>query len=250
MFIDTHFHMERDDRQIFSLARLEGVGAFIVSCCDKKSISSSLDLVEMDSDLYFSLGYHPSEACLVQEEDLSFLESVISRHPRVVAIGEIGLDYHYGKEYRDQQIDLFRKQLSLAVKLSLPVVIHSRDATFDTIQLLKEYPVKGVIHCFNGSLETAKEYIKMGFLLGIGGVITFSNSKLYQVVAQLPLSSLVLETDSPYLAPVPFRGSVNSPRNIPIIAKRVSEVKGVSLEDLELVTTQNARLLFDLDKHL
>lgn len=250
MFIDTHFHVEPGDVQVFIDARREGVCSFLVSCCDKDSILSSSDLLKMDPDLYLALGYHPSEASSIDEDDLRFLEATIQELPRVVAIGEIGLDYHYGKENREQQIALFKRQLDLAVKLSLPVVIHSRDATFDTIEVLSKYPVKGVIHCFNGSLETANEYIKMGFLLGIGGVVTFSNSKLYQVVEKIPLSSFVLETDSPYLAPVPFRGSVNAPRNIPVIAKRVSEIKGVSLPEIERITTENARLLFDLEKHL
>ena len=158
------------------------------------------------------------------------------------------MDYHYGKENRDEQIILFKKQLDLASELNLPVVIHSRDATKDTVDILKKYSLNGVIHCFSGSLEIAKEYIKMGFLLGIGGVVTFKNSKLPLVVREIPLESIVLETDSPYLTPTPYRGSVNSSKYIPIIAEKIAEIKEISTSEVASVTTNNALKLFDLDK--
>ena len=172
----------------------------------------------------------------------------LSQDKKVIAIGEIGLDYHYGKENRDEQIILFKKQLDLASELNLPVVIHSRDATKDTVDILKNYSLNGVIHCFSGSLEIAKEYIKMGFLLGIGGVVTFKNSKLPLVVKEIPLESIVLETDSPYLTPTPYRGSVNSSKYIPIIAEKIAEIKEISTSEVASVTTNNALKLFDLGK--
>ena len=156
------------------------------------------------------------------------------------------MDYHYGKENRDAQIVLFEKQLKIAEDLNLPVVIHSRDATEDTIECLKKYKVHGVMHCFSGSVETAMIYKKMGFYLGIGGVVTFKNSNLYKVVEAVGLDSLVLETDSPYLAPEPVRGTKNSSKNIPYIAKRISEILDISVDEVSKKTLENTFNLFDL----
>ena len=197
-------------------------------------------------DIFVTIGYHPSEVSKVSDLDLEKLEEQ-AKSDKVVGIGEIGLDYHYGKEDREEQIKLFEKQLTLAQKLDLPVVIHSRDATLDTISSLKKYSVSGVIHCFSGSLEVAMEYIKMGFVLGIGGVITFKNSKLGEVVSCIPLEKIVLETDSPYLAPVPYRGEKNSSKYIPIIAEKISSCKGVSTYEVEQITTETAKFIFRLD---
>ena len=163
-----------------------------------------------------------------------------------MGVGEIGLDYHYTKDNREAQIALFEQQLALAEKNNLPVVIHSRDATEDTINTLKKYKVKGVIHCFSGSLEVAEIYIRMGFKLGFGGVVTFSNSNLYKVVEKIGLPNIVLETDSPYLAPVPYRGKQNSSKYVPVIAQKIADILGLSLEEVASVTTSNACELFDL----
>ena len=157
------------------------------------------------------------------------------------------MDYHYGKDDYLEQIDLFEKQLKIAEEVNLPVVIHSRDAVNDTINTLKKYSVTGVIHCFSGSVETADIYIKMGYKLGIGGVVTFKNSNLYKVVEHVGLSNIVLETDAPYLAPVPYRGQQNSSKYIPIIAEKVADILNVSLEKVADQTTLNACNLFDLN---
>jgi len=233
MYIDTHFHLENDQKKIIDEAKSVNVKKFIISCCDKESITNASKLLLLDENIYLSIGFHPSEADNINLEDLKLIKETTNKTKKVVAIGEIGLDYHYGKENKDKQINLFKKQLNLAKELNLPVVIHSRDATKDTLDVLKNYSFNnGVIHCFSGSLETAKEYINLGFLIGIGGVITFSNSNLYQVVEKIPLEKIVLETDSPYLAPVPFRGTENSPKYIPLIASKIAEIKKITEEEV------------------
>ena len=175
------------------------------------------------------------------------MEEQIKSSDKVVGVGEIGLDYHYGKEDSELQKELFRKQMKLAQKLNLPVVIHSRDATLDTINILKEFPqVIGDIHCFSGSVETAKIYIAMGYKIGIGGVVTFKNSNLFQVVEEIGIKNIILETDAPYLAPVPVRGKKNSSKYIPYIAERVSEILNISVDKVAKISTDNAVTLFDL----
>lgn len=163
---------------------------------------------------------------------------------KIVGIGEIGLDYHYSTENKEKQKELFEKQLNLAEKYNLPVVIHTREATNDTITILKKYKVKGIIHCFSGSYETACQYIKMGYLLGIGGVITFKNCHLKDTVKQLNLENIVLETDSPYLSPVPYRGKINTSKNIPIIAEFIANELNLDINIIANKTTKNAMSLF------
>lgn len=253
MYIDTHCHLSFEDYDNIDLVIKENkdnnINTMIISGCTRDSILESLDLVNKYNDLYLTIGYHPSEARTITDDDLLLLEKQITSNSRVVGVGEIGLDYHYGKDDIDLQKQLFRSQMKLAEKLKLPVVIHSRDATRDTIDILKEYPnVFGTIHCFNGSLETAKIYISMGYKLGIGGVITFKNCHLSDVVLAVGLENLVLETDAPYLTPVPFRGKINSSKYIPYIAKKVADTLNVSIDEVARVTSSNAKSLFDL-KH-
>ena len=163
-----------------------------------------------------------------------------------MGIGEIGLDYYYTKDNKEKQISLFKKQLSLAEKLSMPVVIHSREAFLDTYQLLSNFKGTGVIHCFTSNIENANKYIKLGFKLGIGGVLTFKNSNLKEVIRKIDLKSVVLETDSPYLSPEPFRGKKNTPSNVVLVAERIAEIKNLSLKEVGRITTLNASELFDL----
>ena len=250
MYIDTHCHLSREDYDDIDLIihenRSNGIDKIIISGCTRDTIIESLDIVNYYFDVYVTIGYHPSEAAVTTEEDLLILEKQI-KNKKVVGIGEIGLDYHYGKEDILLQQSLFRKQLGLANKYHLPVVIHSRDATQDTISILEEFPdVIGVIHCFNGSIETAKKYLSMGYKLGIGGVVTFKNSNLYRVVKEIGINDIVLETDSPYLSPEPFRGHVNSSKYIPYIAKKISDILDISLEEVGKITSKNALSLFDL----
>lgn len=250
MFIDTHCHLSKNDYtdidEVIRENELAGVKKIIVSGCSEEGILEVLDLVEKYSDLYITIGYHPSEAGKVTDELLNKLK-VQLQHDKVVGLGEIGLDYYYGRDDKEEQIVLFEKQLKIAEELGLKVVIHSRDATEDTINILKKYNVRGVIHCFSGSVETAEVYVKMGYMLGIGGVVTFKNSKLYEVVKKVGLKNIVLETDAPYLAPTPFRGQKNSSKYIPIIAARIAEILDVTAEEVARTTSDNAKSMFNLN---
>ena len=252
MFIDTHCHLSSEFYSDIPEVILEdekaGMSQIIASFCEIDTVNDVCTFVDNYNIVYATIGFHPDQASKYTDADLLKLRELCLKYKKIVGIGEIGLDYHYGKENRDEQIILFKKQLDLASELNLPVVIHSRDATKDTVDILKEYSLNGVIHCFSGSLEIAKEYIKMGFLLGIGGVVTFKNSKLPLVVREIPLESIVLETDSPYLTPTPYRGSVNSSKYIPIIAEKIAEIKKISTSEVASVTTNNALKLFDLGK--
>lgn len=249
MFIDTHCHLSSSDYDDIDLVinenRKAGMEKIIVSACDKKDFEEAFLLSEKYKDVFLTIGYHPEYVDDIVPADIVELD-VLLKKEKVVGVGEIGLDYHYTKDNREAQISLFEQQLALAEKNNLPVVIHSRDATEDTINTLKKYKVKGVIHCFSGSLEVAEIYIKMGFKLGIGGVVTFSNSNLYKVVEKIGLPNIVLETDSPYLAPVPYRGKQNSSKYVPVIAQKIADILGLSLEEVASVTTSNACELFDL----
>ena len=250
MFIDTHCHLSLEDYDDIDLVVKENrknyIDKIIISGYSRDTIKETLDLIDKYSDVYATIGYHPSEADITTIDDLNLLEEQI-KHEKVVGIGEIGLDYHYGNDNKDKQITLFRKQMELASKYKLPVVIHSRDAVEDTIKVLKEYPdVVGDMHCFSGSLEVANIYISMGYKLGIGGVVTFKNSNLYKVVESVGLENIILETDSPYLTPEPFRGKKNSSKYVIYIAKRIAEILDVSIEKVSEITTLNAVSLFDL----
>lgn len=249
MYIDTHCHISKnyydDIKEVITDSKNNGLEKIIISCCEVDDIEESLNIINNYDNVYATFGYHPDQIDKVCDEDLKKLETLIKTNQKIVGIGEIGLDYHHGTD-KEKQKKLFKEQLKIAQRLNLPVVIHSRDATKDTIDILKMYNVSGVIHCFSGSLETANIYISMGYKLGIGGVLTFKNSKLYKVIENINLENIVLETDSPYLTPEPYRGKTNSSKYIPIIAKKLAEVKKVSIEEVAKITTNNAYLIFDL----
>ena len=249
MFTDTHCHIYKEYYEnideILKRALESNINRVINNGCNRESNKEVLALANTYNNMYVALGIHPESIDTYQKEDLTFIEENLS-NPKVIAIGEIGLDYHYTKENKTLQIKLLESQLKIAETHNLPVIIHSREATEDTINTLKKYHVKGVIHSFSGSLETAKIYIKMGYLLGINGVITFKNSKLKEVIKEIPLEHLVLETDSPYLTPEPFRGKPNEPARIKEIATFISELKGISLEELARITNENIMRIFDI----
>ena len=249
MFTDSHCHLYKeyyeDIDKIIKEAQDNGVNRFINNGCDQKSNQEVLKLVSKYSNMYGTLGIHPENVLEYTEEDLDFIKNNLN-NPKIIAIGEIGLDYHYGKEDKDKQIKLLERQLEIAEEYNMPVIIHSRDATLDTINTLKKFKVTGVIHSFSGSLETAREYIKMGYLLGINGVITFKNANIKDVIKEIPLDYLVLETDSPYLTPEPFRGKQNSPAHILDIAKFVADLKNISLDELSNVTNANLKRVFKI----
>lgn len=250
MFVDTHCHISNSDYDDIDLLISESVVAnvdkLIVSGCDKENIDEVLYFAKKYDQVYITLGYHPEYADFISNNDLSNLEIMLTSSDKVVGVGEIGLDYHYSKDNKTKQIEIFERQLQIAEKLNLPVVIHSRDAVQDTIDILKKYNVTGVIHCFGGSLEVANIYISMGFKLGIGGVVTFKNSKLAEVLSNISLSDIVLETDSPYLAPEPYRGKINSSKYIPIIAAKIAEIYAVDVSEVSRVTTLSAIKLFNI----
>ena len=249
MFTDTHCHIYQeyyeDISSIINNATNLGVNRFINNGCDYKSNLEVLDLINKYPNIYGAIGIHPENVDTYTLSDLKHLEANLS-NSKVVAIGEIGLDYHYTKDNKDKQIDLFEHQLSLAEKYHLPVIVHSRDATLDTIETLKKYNVTGVIHSFSGSLETAQIYLKMGFYLGINGVITFKNANLKDVIKNIPLDKLLLETDSPYLTPEPYRGTKNNPEHIIDIANFVANLFDIDINSLSKITNENISHLFDI----
>lgn len=249
MFIDTHCHIYReyydDLDMIVDKIKKANIKKIINNGCDIQSNKEVLSSVLKYDIMYGAIGIHPENVDKYTEEDLNFIVEHI-KDKKIVAIGEIGLDYYWVKDNKEKQIELFRKQLAIAEEFNVPVIIHSRDATLDTINILKEYKVKGVIHSFSGSYETACIYIKMGFLLGINGVITFKNCNLKEVLKKIDLSNIVLETDSPYLTPVPFRGEKNDSSHINDIALFICNLKNVSMSFLAQVTNTNVRKCFDI----
>ncbi len=250
MFTDSHCHLYQeyydDIDTVIKESTLNKVNRYINDGCDQKSNEEVLKLVNIYDNMYGTLGIHPENVNDYTEADLKFIEDNLS-NPKIIAIGEIGLDYHYSKENKDEQIKLLERQLQMAEKYKMPVIIHSREATLDTLTILKKYSAKGVIHSFSGALETAKEYLKMGYLLGVNGVITFKNANIKEVIKEIPLDKIILETDSPYLTPEPFRGHKNSPAHILEIAKFVADLKNVSLEALANITNQNIADLFKIN---
>lgn len=248
MLIDTHCHLYSeyysDIDDIVNLAKKSNVNILINNGCDSKSNKEVIDLLDKYKNMYGAIGIHPEEVDNYSLDDIKFIEKNLN-NKKVVAIGEIGLDYHYSKENKEKQIKLFELQLDIANKYKVPVIIHSRDATEDTINILRKYNIKGVIHSFSGSLETAKIYVKMGFLLGINGVVTFKNCNLKDILVNIGLNNIILETDSPYLTPVPYRGKQNNPSHILDIAKYISEIFNVSLEEVSKITTKNVLDLYN-----
>ncbi len=241
-FVDSHCHLLSsyylDVSNVISEALDCGVNKFIVSGFDSLSNKEVLDVINRYDCCYGTIGIHPSVASSYSDEDILFLKSHVL-DDKVIGIGEIGLDYHYEGFDKDAQLALFRKQMQIASDKHLPVVIHSRDATMDTINVLKEFPlVKGVIHSFSLSYEVAKIYIGLGYKLGINGVVTFKNCHLKEIIKDI-VSDIILETDSPYLAPVPYRGSENAPKYIYDIACFIALNAGISLVRLSLITNKN-----------
>lgn len=247
--IDTHCHILKeyysDIDKVISELRENGICKIIVNGTDMKSNMEVLELVGKYDIVYGAIGFQPTELADFKNEDIAWLEEHIN-DDKIVAIGEIGLDYHYEDTNKRLQNAVFKKQLELASKYNKPVIVHSRDAIQDTYNLLSQYKIQGSIHCFSGSLEMAREFIKLGFYIGIGGVVTYKNAKnLIRVIKNIPLEYIVLETDSPYLTPEPFRGGDNSPKYIPIIASKIGEIKAIDKNLVVKITTDNANRLFD-----
>lgn len=249
MITDTHCHIYKeyydDINTVLELAEDKDVNRVISNGCDIDSCKEVLELSKKYDNYYCTLGIHPESVLEYNYDDLKFIEENLN-NPKVVAIGEIGLDYHYGKENREKQIELFELQLSLAEKYNKPVVIHTRECIEETYNILKKYNLKGVIHSFSGSLEMAEKFIKLGYVLGINGVITFKNCKLKDVYKNISLDNIILETDSPYLTPEPNRGKQNNPGYILEIAQFVASLYNISLDELAKVTNNNIKRIFDI----
>ena len=249
MFIDTHCHIVSeyydDIDEVVKNAIDNGVLKIIINGYNMQSNREVLELVKKYDIVYGALGIQQEELYDYNDDSLKFIEEHINDE-KIIAVGEIGLDYHYDTDKKLQK-ELFKRQLEIAYKYNKPVIIHSRDCIQETYNILKESKVKGTMHCYSGSKEMALEFIKIGFLIGIGGVSTFKNAKnIVDVIKYIPLEYIILETDSPYLTPEPYRGKRNEPMYIPIVAKRVADIKGLDIKEIERTTTDNARRLFDI----
>lgn len=250
MLIDTHCHIDSESYENPEkvIKKMEG-NIIVASAASPESIKEVIDLTQKYNNVYGTIGIHPEFADSYTNEDLKKIEEGI-QNKKIIGIGEIGLDYHYGKENMENQKELLIKQIEIANKYNKTIVIHTRDASMDTYNIIKAYKnekTKLILHCYSGSLELAKEYIKLGAKLGIGGVLTFKNEKkLKEIVKELDLTNFVLETDSPYLTPEPYRGKKNEPQNVKLIAEKIAEIKDISIEEVEKITTKNALLQFDL----
>ena len=216
----------------------------VINCADNNKTAHEVvdSYIKYEGFLLPAVGIHQE---YTDNYDLNDLEELIKNN-KVYAIGEIGLDYHYNNENKDEQKELFNKQLDLAEKYNLPVIIHIREAMQETFDMLKKRKLKGVIHCYSGSIEMAREFIKLGYKLGIGGVLTFKNSRLFEVIEKLDLKDILLETDSPYLSPEPFRGRKNNPSNVYYVAKKIAEIKNIKVDEVIEKTTSNCKELFDI----
>ena len=249
MLTDTHCHIFKEDyddiSKVIEEAKKNNVSRFLNNATDIASCKEVLRLSKTYSSMYAALGIHPEFADTYLNSDLDYIVENI-KNEKVIALGEIGLDYHYNKDNKDKQIKLFKSQLEIAEKYNLPVIIHNREATMDIINTLNNYHVKGVIHCFNGSLETANILIKKGFLLGINGVVTFKNCKLKDILPSISIKNIVLETDCPYLTPEPYRGKKNEPKYIKEIANFISNIYQIPTSQVEKITNDNIKRVFDI----
>ncbi|NOU98334.1 YchF/TatD family DNA exonuclease [Paenibacillus sp. LMG 31456] len=254
MLTDTHTHLnapqfDEDRHDVIQRALESGISRIINVGFNRETIPSSIALAEQYDFIYSTVGWHPQDAKDMTADDLDWIEQLCS-HPKVVAIGEIGLDYYWDTSPKDVQDRVFREQIRLARKLGMPIVIHNRDAHHDILQVLREEKasdVGGVMHCFSGSWETAKLCMDMNFHISFGGPVTFKNAKQpKEVLEKVPLDRLLIETDAPYLTPHPFRGKRNETAYVKLVAETAAEIKGLTLEELARATTQNAVTLFGL----
>ncbi|MCP1109970.1 TatD family hydrolase [Ohessyouella blattaphilus] len=253
MIFDTHAHYDDEQFDEDRWAVLDGmtdagVGTIVNVAASLDSCGSGYELVQGYPHMYQAIGIHPDEVGTLTEENYQELLAYYDQE-KVIAVGEIGLDYYWDKAPRDVQHKWFVRQLNEARERELPVIIHSRDAAMDTIQTIKAHGrgLHGVMHAFSNSLEFAEEYIKMGYYLGIGGVVTFKNArKLKEIVASQPIERMLLETDAPYLSPEPFRGKRNTSANLIYVAEEIGKLKGMTAEEVIQITEENARRLFKL----
>lgn len=257
MYFDSHAHYDdekfNDVRDDLLTSMNERTAPFVHGIinigADIKSSIDSIELADKYSYIYAMVGVHPHNVSTMSKNDIEALRKM-AEHKKVLGIGEIGLDYYYDLSPHEEQRYWFKRQLALAVELDLPVAIHSRDATNETFNIIKESSVrKGVIHAFSGSADYAKQYVELGFNIGIGGIITFKNArKLVEVVEAIPLERIFVETDSPYLSPEPVRGTINNSQNLEYICNKIGEIKQISGEKVAEITANNVEALFGIKK--
>ena len=253
LIFDTHAHyddaqFDADREALLSAMPENGVGLILDPGCDLESSRAAIALAEQYPHIYAAVGYHPENCAPYTDADLDILRR-LAQHPKVVAIGEIGLDYYWEQNPpKEFQQAVFRAQLALARELSLPVIVHDRDAHADCLAIVKEFPeVRGVFHCYSGSVEMARELWKLGWYLGLDGPVTYKNARrTVEVAAEVPLERLLLETDSPYMAPVPKRGTRNDSRNIRCIAEKIAEIRNMTADAIIRVSAENGRRLFGI----
>lgn len=252
MYFDSHAHYDdarfnNDRDELLTKMHAESVSYILNSGESMRAIKAGLQLAEKYPFIYTAVGIHPHNVKTMTDADLAVLK-LYSKKDKVMAIGEIGLDYYYDNSPRDLQRQWFKKQLQLAKEVDLPVIIHSRDAAQECFDIIKESGVnKGVIHCYSGSSQMALDYISMGYYIGIGGVVTYSNAKkTVEVVEAVPIESIVIETDCPYLSPVPNRGKRNDSLNLKYVVDKIAEIKNMSHDDVARITTANAKELYSI----
>ena len=251
MLFDTHAHMDdhafdTDRAELLSALPSQGLALVMNPGCSAES-SRNTDKLSREYDyIYAAVGSHPDVADEVNEALLEEYRTLCKQNPKIKAIGEIGLDYHYEDIPREIQLKAFRMQMALARELNLPVIVHEREAHEDGMKVVDEFPeVTGVFHCFSGSAEMAKELVKRGWYIGFTGVLTFKNArKAVEVAASIPLDRIVLETDCPYMAPEPFRGKRNDPGKLYRMAEKLAEIRGLPVEEIHAITTENGKRLY------
>ncbi|MDF2682969.1 MAG: TatD family deoxyribonuclease [Brevibacillus sp.] len=254
MLFETHTHLnakefDEDREEVIARARENGVSTIVNIGFNAETIPTCIELAEKYDFIYAVVGWHPQDAKDMTDEHLAWIEE-LTRHPKVVGLGEMGLDYYWDTSPKDVQADVFRKQIRLARKVEMPIIIHNRDAHQDVISILKEEKaaeVGGIMHCFSGSWETAKLALDMNFYISFGGPLTFKNAKQpKEVAAKVPLDRLLIETDSPYLTPHPFRGKRNESGYVRYVCEEMANIRGLSYEEMAQITSDNARRLFQL----
>lgn len=252
MIFDTHSHYDDeafdDDRdELLKSMKDKGISGIITCGVNEKTSKKSIELSEKYDFIYAAVGFHGLNISDLTEDYLIKIKNLAKQNKKVVAIGECGLDYYYSKEQKARQLEIFTEQVILAKELDLPVIVHDRDAHFDTMNILKKYRPKGVIHCFTGSVEMMREAVSIGMYIGLGGAVTFKNAKKPKEIATaVPIERLLLETDAPYMTPVPFRGKRNDSTYITYVADEISSLRKIKKDDLLFETEKNARYLFNL----
>ncbi|MCD2138340.1 TatD family hydrolase [Salinicoccus halitifaciens] len=253
MLIDTHVHLNADHYdedldEVMDRAREAGVEKMVVVGFDRKTIERTMQLIDDHEDVYGVIGWHPVDAVDCTDADLEWIEE-LAEHEKIVGIGETGLDYHWDKSPKDVQKDIFRRQIALAKRVNLPIIIHNRESTEDCVEILKgedAHEAGGIMHAFSADEKTADEVLDMNFYISLGGPVTFKNAQLPKDIAQhVPLDKLLVETDAPFLTPHPYRGKRNEPAYVKLVAEKIAELRGISYEALAEATTENAERLFN-----